>query len=80
MSESKIFKRQSGIIQAVKDDLEEVLEATMSMVEQVENPPLREETKPPVDPGLYRLSGSDHPELTEVIDLSGVFIGKTPPK
>lgn len=78
MSESKIFRHQSGLMQAVKNDLVEVLEATLVMVEKVKSDPPPKESLHPVDPGLYSLSGLDRPELTERVILSG-NLGLRPP-
>lgn len=69
MSEPKIFRHQSGLMQAVKNDLEEVLEATMVMVEKVKSDPPPKESLHPVDPGLYSLNSKsgEHPGLVEQV-------------
>lgn len=71
MAESKIFRHQSGLIQAVRSDLEDVLEATRLMVEKVKSDPPPRESLHPVDPGIYSLSSTEHPSLTEVVSLPG---------
>jgi len=80
MAESKIFRHQSGLMQAVKSDLEDVLEATMAMVEKVKSDPPPKDTLHPVDPGLYSLSGMTHPTLTEVVNLPSNLNPKRSPK
>lgn len=69
MVESKIFRHQSGLIQAVKSDLEEVLEATVVMVEKVKSDPPPKGSLHPVDPGLYSFTSENlgHPGLVEQI-------------
>lgn len=69
MTQSKIFRHQSGLMQAVQADLEEVLEATVVMVEKVKSDPPPKESLHPVDPGLYSLNSAngEHPGLVEQI-------------
>lgn len=71
MSESKIFRYQSGLMRAVKSDLKEVLEATMVMVDKVKSDPPPKESLHPVDPGLYSLTSAsgEHPGLVEEVIL-----------
>lgn len=71
-SKSKIFRHQSGLIQAVQTDLDVVLEATRAVVEKVKSDPPPKESLHPVDPGLYKLNSSDsgeHPGLIETVVL-----------
>lgn len=67
MTQSKIFSHQSGLMQAVKDDLKEVLESTVAMIEKVKSDPPPKESLHPVDPGLYSLTSKsgEHPGLVE---------------
>jgi hypothetical protein len=73
MPEPKIFRHQSGLMQAVKTDLDEVLEATVVMVEKVRSDPPPKESLHPVDPGLYSVNHLDnigHPGLVETVTTS----------
>jgi hypothetical protein len=79
-SKPKIFRHQSGLIQAVQAELEEVLEGTKVMVEKVKSDPPPKESLHPVDPGFYKITpGRDgNPELIdEVIFTKGKGL---PPK
>jgi hypothetical protein len=69
VTKSKIFKHQSGLMQAVRDDLKEVLEATVVMVEKVKSDPPPKESLYPVDPGLYSFTSKNlgHPGLVEQV-------------
>lgn len=72
MSQQKIFRHQSGLIQAVKTDLDQVLEDTIVMVEKVKSDPPPKESLHPVDPGLYKLTSAEsgeHPGLIETVIL-----------
>lgn len=69
-SQPKIFRHQSGQIQAVKTDLDKVLEDTIAVVEKVKSDPPPKESLYPVDPGLYKLTSADsgqHPGLIETV-------------
>lgn len=70
-SQPKIFRHQSGLIQAVQAELEEVLEGTKVMVEKVKSDPPPKESLHPVDPGFYKLlPGLDgNPELIDKVTL-----------
>jgi hypothetical protein len=54
----KIFRQQSGLMQAVKNDLEEILEATMVMVERVKSDPPPKGSLHLVTPGPYLSASS----------------------
>ena len=71
MSHSKIFSHQSGLMQAVRADLEGVLEATKIVVEKVKSDPPPKGSLYPVDPGLYSLTSESvgHPGLIEQVSL-----------
>jgi hypothetical protein len=55
-STPKIFRQQSGLMQAVKSDLEEVLKATVVMVEKVKSDPPPKGSLHPVEPGQYSIT------------------------
>ena len=67
---SKIFRHQSGQMQAVQTDLDVVLEATLAVVEKVKSDPPPKESLHPVDQGIYKLSSEEskgHPGFTETV-------------
>jgi hypothetical protein len=69
---SKIFRHQSGLIQAVQADLDGVLEDTKVVVEKVKSDPPPKESLRPVDLGLYSLTSAnsgEHPGLIEFVNL-----------
>jgi hypothetical protein len=68
MPNPKIFKHQSGLMQAVQADLKEVLKATVVMVEKVKSDPPPKGSLYPVDPGFYSIAfDSTNPGLVEQI-------------
>jgi hypothetical protein len=71
MAEPKIFRHQSGLMQAVKSDLEGVLEATLAVVEKVKSDPPPKGSLHPVGPGFYALTSEnkEHPGLIETVIL-----------
>ena len=68
---SKIFNHQSGIMGAVKSDLEEILEGTLVIVAKVKSDPPPKGSLYPVDPGLYTVTSENgsNPSLIDKVNL-----------
>lgn len=67
-STPKIFRQQFGLMQAVKSDLEEILEATVVMVERVKSDPPPKESLLPVELGQYSITPSTENGHSGLVD------------